>query len=115
MENKSFKETLFNKINSLSPEDKKLLERIYKINTIKGKLVIALEQSDDLASFYANQWLLKNETLTPEEKLRLVDKVTISDINKIAKEIFVPEKLNLAVIGPIEESEKERYKLLLKL
>ena len=51
MENKSFKETLFNKINSLSPEDKKLLERIYKINTIKGKLVIPKEMVE---------WVIEN-------------------------------------------------------
>ncbi len=73
---------------------------------IRGKLVIGLEQSDDLASFYANQWLLKNETLTPEEKLDKIMKVTAQDIQEAANEIFRPEKLNLALIGPFEDKEK---------
>ena len=73
---------------------------------IKGKLAIALEQSDDLAGFYANQWLLKNETLTPEEKLSKIMKVTAEDVRLVANEIFKPEKLNLALIGPFEDKGK---------
>ena len=80
---------------------------------IKGKLVIGLEQSDDLAAFYANQWLLKNETLTPEEKLSKIMAVTADDIQKAANEIFRPEKLNLALIGPFED--KEKFEKLLEI
>lgn len=80
---------------------------------IRGKLVIALEQSDDLASFYANQWLLKNETLTPKEKLSKIMKVTAQDIQDAANEIFRPEKLNFALIGPFED--KEKFEKLLEI
>jgi len=73
---------------------------------IKGKLVIALESSDDLAAFYANQWLLKNETLTPEEKLDKIMKVKAEDVQAVANEIFRPERLNLALIGPFEDKER---------
>ncbi|MEK7203493.1 MAG: pitrilysin family protein [Patescibacteria group bacterium] len=80
---------------------------------IKGRLVIALEQSDDLASFYANQWLLKNETLTPEEKLSKIMAVTADNVKEVANEIFKPEKLNLALIGPFED--KEKFEKLLEI
>ncbi|TSC90829.1 MAG: hypothetical protein G01um10142_201 [Parcubacteria group bacterium Gr01-1014_2] len=80
---------------------------------IKGRLVIALEQSDDLAGFYANQWLLKNETLTPEEKLDKIMKVTADNVQEVANEIFKPEKLNLALIGPFED--KEKFEKLLEI
>lgn len=80
---------------------------------IRGKLVIALEQSDDLAGFYANQWLLKNQTLTPEEKLDKIMKVKAEDIQEVANEIFRPEKLNLALIGPFED--KEKFEKLLEI
>jgi len=73
---------------------------------IKGKFVIGLEQSDDMAAFYANQWLLKNETLTPEEKLDKIMKVRAEDVQAAANEIFRPEKLNLALIGPFEDKGK---------
>ena len=80
---------------------------------IKGRLVIALEQSDDLAGFYANQWLLKNETLTPEEKLDKIMSVTAQNVQEVANEIFKPEKLNFALIGPFEE--KEKFEKLLEI
>ncbi len=73
---------------------------------IKGRLLIGLEPSDAVASYYANQWLLKNETLTPEEKLSKIMKVTAEDIQSVAKDIFKSEKLNLALIGPFEDKEK---------
>ncbi|MEK7537087.1 MAG: pitrilysin family protein [Patescibacteria group bacterium] len=80
---------------------------------IKGKLVIGLEQSDDLAAYYANQWLLKNETLTPEEKLSKIMAVTADEVQEAANEIFRPEKLNLALIGPFED--KEKFEKLLEI
>jgi len=73
---------------------------------IKGHLAIELESSDSVATFFASEWLLKNETLTPKEKLDKIMKVTVEDIREAASEIFRPEKLNLALIGPFEEKGK---------
>ena len=78
----------------------------------RGKLAIGLETSYDLASFYADQELLKKEILSPEEKLARLDKVTAEDIMAVAKEIFMPEKLNLALIGPFKEDDGEIKKVL---
>jgi predicted Zn-dependent peptidase len=77
-----------------------------------GKLAISLETSDEAASFYAGQELLKREILTPEEKLAKLDKVSALDILNAAKEVFVPEKMNLAVIGPVNENSPEVNKIL---
>ncbi|MSU54502.1 MAG: insulinase family protein [Candidatus Staskawiczbacteria bacterium] len=80
---------------------------------LRGSMSLSLDSSDAQASFFATQELMEGKLLTPEEKLKLVDKVTVADINKVAKDIFKPEKLNLSVIGPIEEKEKERLEKLL--
>ena len=80
---------------------------------IRGKTAIGLEGSDDLASFYATQWLLKNELLTPEQKLDKIMSVTADQIQEIAQDIFKNEKLNLAVIGPFEK--KDEFEELIKL
>ncbi len=77
-----------------------------------GKIAISLETSDELASFYADQQLLKRELLTPDEKLAIIDKVTAEDIRLLAKEIFTPTRLNLALIGPFQEDDKEINKVL---
>lgn len=79
---------------------------------IRGKTAIELESSDEVAIFYAEQELLKNELETPEQKLAKIDKVTVEDIQSVAKEIFVPNKLNLALIGPAENRAEEIKKVL---
>lgn len=80
---------------------------------IKGKTALLLEPSDALASFFANQELLEGKILTLKEIFKKVDKVSSNDILKVAKDIFQPQKLNLALIGPFEN--KEKFKKILKL
>jgi predicted Zn-dependent peptidase len=80
---------------------------------LEGKTTLLLESSDAQASFYAGQELIEKEILTPEEIFAKINKVTQDDILKLAKEIFRPEKLNLALIGPFED--KDRFQRLLKL
>ena len=82
---------------------------------LRGTMALSLDATDAQASFFAMQEVTEQNILTPEEKLKIIDKVTVSDINKIAKDIFSPEKLNLAVIGPIEEKESDKLKQILKL
>ncbi len=82
-------------------------------DNFKGKLSLGLETSDAKAFFYAGQELLQNKILTPEEIFREIDKISANDIIKTAKDIFKPERLNLALIGPFKD--KERFQKLLKL
>lgn len=80
---------------------------------LKGKLTLKLESSDAQASFYGMQELLRKEILTPDQVFKKIDQVTAEQIQELAKEIFQPEKLNLALIGPFEK--KEKFKKLLKI
>jgi len=80
---------------------------------LRGTINLKLESSDFQASFYSFEELLTNKILTPEQKFAKLDKVSINDIQKIAKSIFKPEKLNLAVIGP--HKNKEKFQSLLKI
>ncbi len=80
---------------------------------LKGTSSLSLELSDTQASFYASQELLEQKILTPKEKFQKIDEVSINDIKKVTKDIFQPEKLNLAIIGPFKK--KERFEKLLKV
>jgi predicted Zn-dependent peptidase len=71
---------------------------------------ILLESSDAKASFFATQEILEKKILTPEQIFKKIDKVSQNDILKLAREIFRPEKLNLALIGP-KEVKKEILKI----
>jgi predicted Zn-dependent peptidase len=73
---------------------------------IKGRSVMALESSDALASFCAEQELFEGEILTPEQLFAKIDNVTAEEILAVAQDIFKPEKLNLALVGPFEKEEK---------
>jgi len=74
---------------------------------IKGKMALSLESSDALASFYSMQELLQGEILETKEIFKRIDKVTEDDILRVAKDIFVKDKLNLALIGPFKQGEFE--------
>jgi len=80
---------------------------------LKGTSSLSLELSDTQASFYASQELLEQKILTPKEKFQKIDEVSINDIKKVTKDIFQPERLNLAIIGPFKK--KERFEKLLNI
>jgi len=98
-------------------KDKKITEKeLQKAKDyIKGITSLSLDASDYQTSFYATQELLENKILSPEEKFAKIDEISVDDIKKVAEEIFVSEKLNLAIIGPIEEGVKEDLQKILKL
>lgn len=81
-------------------------------DNLKGSMAISFETSDDLASYYATQELLRHEILTPEEKFEKLNAVSVDDIWEAANDIFKDEKLNLAIIGPVEENDSSIRELL---
>jgi predicted Zn-dependent peptidase len=80
---------------------------------IEGRMAISLESSSSLANFVASQELLTGRILTPQEKFDKINAVTDEDIRRLANTLFVPERLNLALIGPFKDKEKFRNLLIL--
>jgi len=80
---------------------------------IKGKTVLRMEASDIQAGFYASQELTENKILTLKEKFAKIEAVTAGDIQRVARDIFRREKLNLALIGPFKD--KAKFEKLLKI
>lgn len=76
---------------------------------IKGKMVMGLESSDEVAGFLMEQEISREKILSPQEIFAKVEKITASDILRVAQEIFVSEKLNLAVVGPHEENKVKKF------
>ena len=102
----------YNKLKAEKLDEKELQKaKDYK----KGTMSLSLDSSDSLASFFSMQELIEGKILSPEQKFELIDRVTVEDIQNVANDIFVPSKLNLAVIGPIEEVKKSKLEDLLKI
>ncbi len=66
---------------------------------MKGHFVLELEDSREVASYYAHQELLERAIDNPEKLLLKIDRVTISDVEEVAQTYLVDKHLNLAVIG----------------
>jgi predicted Zn-dependent peptidase len=81
---------------------------------IKGKSLMGLEASDEVAMFFASQEIKKKKILTPGEIFAKIDKVSAIDILKVAQEIFLKKRLNLAIIGPHKDAQKIKALLNLK-
>lgn len=79
---------------------------------LKGHLALALEDTSDVSSFFGDQELFSEKVLTPEEVFKKIDGVTMDEVNFEAKRLFVPERLNVAIIGPYANDEE--FKNLLK-
>lgn len=78
---------------------------------VKGKAVMGFEASDDVAMFFIDQEMHKEKIQTPLEVFAKIDAVTVKDIQKVAKDIFMNNKLNLAIVGP-HKNKKEIEKIL---
>ncbi|MEI6587497.1 MAG: pitrilysin family protein [Candidatus Moraniibacteriota bacterium] len=79
---------------------------------IKGKMVMGMEASDEVAMFFVGQELTRKEILEREDIFKRIDLVTVDDILLVAKEIFQNKRLNLAIIGPHKNSEKLQKMLI---
>jgi predicted Zn-dependent peptidase len=78
-----------------------------------GNVILGLETSDELASFYGSQEILMKTIVSPEELIKRVNTVTAKDIRSVAKAIFKNDRLNFAIIGP--HKNKKIFEKIIKI
>ncbi len=71
-----------------------------------GNMMMDIETSDQLASFYGGSEIVNVHALTAEETVQKIRRVTSSDVSGLAREIFRNDRLNMAAITPYEDKEK---------
>jgi len=88
---------------------------VEELNKVKecliGNMKLSLESTDDIANFYGGQELLKRNMKGALEKAKEIRKVTTSQIQNLAKDIFKNNRLNLALIGPFK-NRNQFFKIL---
>lgn len=72
---------------------------------LKGRLMLSLEDSFHIASFYGTRYILQNEIISPQAVAAKIDQVTRQDIQELAKAVFTTDRLAIALIGPFEQSD----------
>ncbi|QQG44949.1 MAG: insulinase family protein [Candidatus Sungiibacteriota bacterium] len=71
---------------------------------IRGTTLIGLEASNAVASFVGVEEMVTGKPVTIEEVFAKIEAVTADDLCAVAGEIFRPESLNLAMIGPFKDT-----------
>jgi predicted Zn-dependent peptidase len=79
---------------------------------IAGTTMLELETSDARAEFFGFEETLKHKLESPDEIIAKVNVVTATDVQKLAREIFVDKGLNMAIVGRFKDSVpfKEYFK-----
>jgi predicted Zn-dependent peptidase len=75
---------------------------------VTGSLLMGLEGSAPVASWIGMRELLLGDILTPEDVVAHYNAVTIEDVQALACDLFLPERLNLAIVGPYEDDSRFR-------
>ncbi len=70
---------------------------------LRGKMILELEDSDSIASWYGRQALFHKTIETPEQAMKKIARVTASDIQILARQLFRPAAMRLAIIGPFKD------------
>lgn len=73
---------------------------------LAGKLVLDWEDSQSVAMTYAKKLVLEGKVETPDEILEHIRAVTVNEVRSLGKRLFVPKKLNLALIGDYKDEER---------
>ncbi|NLG06650.1 MAG: insulinase family protein [Candidatus Pacebacteria bacterium] len=68
-------------------------------NYLKGRTLLNLEESNNVAQFYGFKQLLNDKILSPKEVIAKIEAVTVKDLQRLAKLIFQKEQLRFAIIG----------------
>ena len=67
---------------------------------IKGRLQLRMEDTRAVTSWLGTQELLRDEILTVDEVIDLIEAVKLDDVNRVADALLKPERMSLAVVGP---------------
>jgi predicted Zn-dependent peptidase len=83
------------------PEDE--LRRTKELR--KGRLLMGFEDSRSVAAWIGSQEATYGEIKTPEEVMAKIEAVTAEEVQELAQELFRPDRLSLALIGPYSDPE----------
>ena len=74
----------------------------------KGHLLLRMEDTSNFAMWLGAQELLEQRIYTIDEVLAIIDKITAEDIYRVANDLLVTEKLNMSILGPIQNNDELR-------
>ena len=71
----------------------------------KGRILLRMEDSRNVAGWIGGQEILTGNILSVEEVIEAIESITAEEIKQLADRIFNGESLRLAVVGPVNPDE----------
>jgi predicted Zn-dependent peptidase len=71
----------------------------------KGRLLLRMEDSRNVAGWMGGQELLMERILSLDEVVSIIDAITAKELQQLARELLVGRQLRLAVVGPLAGDE----------
>ena len=71
----------------------------------KGRLLLRMEDTRAVAGWLGGQELLLGNILTVDDVASIIDSIQGEDLLRVAQQLFNLHKLNLAVVGPVENND----------
>ena len=87
-------------------EEKIPEEEVVKAKELsKGRILLRMEDSRNVNGWIGSQEVLTGEILTVDDVIAAVDAVTAEQLQELARELLVGDRLRMAVVGPIDPNE----------
>jgi predicted Zn-dependent peptidase len=71
----------------------------------KGRLLLSMEDSRNVAGWVGGQEILTERILSVDQIVSIIDAVTTDELRQLARELLVGNRLRLAVVGRVAEDE----------
>ncbi len=97
------------KDNNLEEDELRKAKEMYK-----GALSLGLESTLNRAFWLGDRMLLYGRPSAFDEIKEKIEEVKVKDIQKMAQNIFTKDKINLSIVGPFKQKNKEEYDSLLQ-
>lgn len=101
-------EAIWHELMKIAQEEPGEQELFKAKENIKGGMVLGLEDSSSVAASKASQWMFEDKIVSPEERAAEIDAVTASGVSKMAKKLFVANKVGMVLVGPKQDVNKLR-------
>ena len=73
----------------------------------KGRMLLRMEDTRSVSGWLGGQELLLGHVMTVDDVVSFVDSVQSDDLLRVAQDVLVPNRLSLAVVGPVEQESIE--------
>lgn len=73
---------------------------------LKGRVTLALEDTQSKLDWFLEQTAFKRDVKTPAQVFKELNTITAKQVQNVAKDLFQGNKLSLAVIGPYKSDKK---------